>query len=191
MLRSQYRDIDAIVIGASAGGVDFLLHFVAHLPLDCPCPIFIVIHQKAEGKHYLCDILAAACTLPLLEAEDKMRVLAGHVYIAPANYHLMLESSIMMALSEDELVHSCRPSIDVLFESAVDVFQCRLMGIILTGMGCDGAHGLHCIERVGGFCIIETPSSAQFPSMPLAAFELVPTAHCIKKDDLVDHLFVV
>ncbi|MDQ6961707.1 MAG: chemotaxis protein CheB [Mariprofundaceae bacterium] len=190
MFAPPYRHIDAIVIGASAGGIDFLLKFLSQLPQSCPCPIFIVVHQKADGKHYLCDVLSDICPLPLLEAEDKMSILAGHVYIAPADYHLMIESSTMMSLSQDELVHSCRPSINILFESAADVFQCRLIGMVLTGMGCDGSEGLAYIERLGGVCLVEDPSEAAFPFMPEAAIQCVPTAKNMKTNDFIQHLFL-
>jgi len=173
---THHHAIDAIVIGASAGGMQLLLTMLPQLPATLPVPIFLVTHQKATGKHHLCSILKACCPLHVKEAEDKMRIEAGHLYIAPANYHLLIESPHQIALSMDEAVHFCRPSVDILFESAADIFQSRLLGIILTGMGRDGADGLLAIHQTGGICAVQDPKTAAFASMPEAAQKNVPNA---------------
>jgi len=182
MLHSANPNIDALVMGASAGGVKLLSTLLPQLPEQLPFPVFIVVHQKAGGTHYLGSILNDHCRLPVHEAEDKMTIEPGHVYLAPADYHLLIETPDAIALSCDEPVHCCRPSVDMLFESAADVFQARLLGIILTGMGCDGAAGLKAIHQAGGLCAVQDPTIAAFPSMPEAAIASVPDAQIINPD---------
>jgi two-component system chemotaxis response regulator CheB len=112
--------------------------------------------------------------LKVKEAEDKMRVEPGTVYFAPPDYHLLLDEGPQLALSIDELVHFSRPSIDVLFESAADIYAERLMGIILTGANDDGTAGLAAIHRAGGVTIVQEPESALAPSMALSALKRTP-----------------
>ncbi|MFQ5519164.1 MAG: chemotaxis protein CheB [Mariprofundus sp.] len=172
----HFPNIDALVIGASAGGINALMRLLPQLPENLPFPLFVVLHQKATGAHYLCHLLSSACNIPIHDAEDKMRTEAGHLYVAPPDYHMLIESADSIALSLDEPVHCCRPSIDMLFESAADIFRSRLMGVIMTGMGCDGADGLLEIHQAGGICAVQDPGIAEFPSMPDAALIKVPTA---------------
>jgi len=169
----------ALAIGISAGGMQVLSTIMKQLPNNLPIAIFIVQHQKSDGKHYLCSILNELCPLPILEAEDKMPIQAGHVYIAPPGYHLLIESPTTIALSLDEPVHCCRPSIDMLFESAADVFGSHLIATIWTGMGCDGAEGLKEVDQANGLCAVQTPALAEYDSMPTAALANVPHAQCI------------
>jgi len=182
----QAPQTDALVIGISAGGLKLLSTILPQVPAHLPFPIFLLEHQKASGKHYLCSILNNLCPLPVLEAEDKMRFKPGHVYVAPAGYHLLIESPHHLALSLDEPVHSCRPSIDVLFESAADVFGSHLIGIILTGMGHDGANGLKAIHQAGGLCAVQNPDTAAYPSMPESALAMVPDAQHIIPESFGD-----
>jgi two-component system chemotaxis response regulator CheB len=120
------------------------------------------------------EIFAPKCALHVKEAEDKMRVDPGTVYFAPPDYHLLIDKGPQLALSIDEPVHFSRPSIDVLFESAADIYAERLMGIILTGANEDGAAGLAAIHRSGGVTIVQEPDSAQVPLMVLSALERTP-----------------
>ena len=161
--------IDAIAIGTSAGGVEALSILLPALPAGLRASVFIVLHLPRERPSLLAEIFAPKCALKVKEAEDKMRVEPGTVYFAPPDYHLLLDEGPQLALSIDELVHFSRPSIDVLFESAADIYGERLMGIILTGANDDGAAGLAAIHRAGGMTIVQEPDSAQVPLMVLAA----------------------
>lgn len=169
-------NIKALVLGASAGGLKVLATILPQLPEHLPFAVFLVQHQKATGKHYLSSVLSDLSPLPVHEAEDKMTIKAGHLYVAPADYHLLIESPHQLALSLDEPVHYCRPSVDMLFESAADVFRSHVIGIILSGMGCDGAEGLKEIHQAGGLCAIQDPNTAAYPSMPESALVKVPDA---------------
>jgi two-component system chemotaxis response regulator CheB len=161
--------IDAIAIGTSAGGVEALSILLPALPAGLRASVFIVLHLSRERPSLLAEIFSPKCALKVKEAEDKMRVEPGTVYFAPPDYHLLIDEGPQLALSIDELVHFSRPSIDVLFESAADIYGERLMGIILTGANDDGAAGLASIHRSGGVTIVQEPDSAQVPLMALAA----------------------
>jgi two-component system chemotaxis response regulator CheB len=144
------------------------------LPGDLRAPVFIVVHLPRERPSLLAQIFAPKCALQVREAEDKMRVEPGTVYFAPPDYHLLVDKGPQLALSIDELVHYSRPSIDVLFESAVDLYAKRLMGIILTGANQDGTAGLAAIHGGGGVTIVQEPESAEVPHMVRAALKRTP-----------------
>jgi two-component system, chemotaxis family, protein-glutamate methylesterase/glutaminase len=164
--------IDAVVIGASAGGVQALSVLLSALPSTLRAAVFIVLHLPRDQPSVLAGIFQPKCALPVLEAEDKLPVIPGHVYVAPANYHMLIDAGPHLALSADDPVHHSRPSIDVLFESAADVYKGRLLGVILTGANEDGAVGLACVKDAGGFTIVQSPETAQAPLMVKAALAL-------------------
>jgi two-component system, chemotaxis family, protein-glutamate methylesterase/glutaminase len=166
--------VDAVVIGASAGGVEALSILLPALPRGLHACVFIVVHLPRDRPSMLADIFASKCALPVREAQDKESVEPGTVYFAPSNYHLLLDQGPQMALSADELVHHSRPSVDVLFESASDVFGSRLLGIILTGANEDGAVGLAAVHDAGGITVVQDPESARAPQMATAALKLRP-----------------
>jgi two-component system chemotaxis response regulator CheB len=180
--------IEAIAIGASAGGVDALSVLLPALPPKLRASVFIVLHVPRERPSLLADIFSHKCSLPVREAEDKMRVEPGTVYFAPPDYHLLIDEGPQLALSIDELVHFSRPSIDVLFESAADVYAQRLMGIILTGANEDGSAGLAAIHHSGGVTIVQDPGSAQVPVMVLSALKRSPPDFVLSLDEIADRL---
>jgi two-component system chemotaxis response regulator CheB len=163
--------IEAVVIGASAGGVEALGALLPALPPGVRASIFVVVHLRRERPSLLPELFAARCRLPVYEAEDKQAVEPGTIYFAPPDYHLLLEDGPRLALSVDDLVNFSRPSIDVLFESASDVYGERLMAIVLTGGNSDGARGLVAVRRAGGLTVVQDPKNAQAPMMPEAALE--------------------
>ncbi len=161
--------VDAVVIGASAGGIEALLTVLPALARRPAAPIFIVVHLPRDRASLLANLFGARCRIPVMEAEDKMPIQAGTIYFAPSDYHLLLEKGPSLALSADDLVNYSRPSIDVLFESAVDVYGARLAAIILTGANEDGAAGFAAVGRAGGVTIAQDPATAFVSTMPLAA----------------------
>jgi len=183
----QYR-IDAIVIGASAGGVDALSVLLPALPASLRASVFIVLHLPRERPSLLPEIFARKCALRVKEAEDKELAAPGTVYFAPPDYHLLLDKGPQLALSIDELVHFSRPSIDVLFESAADIYAERLMGIILTGANEDGAAGLASVHRRGGVTIVQEPDSAQVPLMVLSALQRTPVDFVLPLEQIAELL---
>ena len=168
------RDIDAVAIGASAGGVEVLSVLLSALPASCRASFFIVMHIPRERPSLLADVFNAKCALPVREAEEKEPVQPGTVYFAPPDYHLLLDRGPALALSSDEPVHFSRPSIDVLFDSAADIYGERLLGLILTGANQDGAEGLAAVGRAGGRTVVQEPSGAAVPFLPEAALQEGP-----------------
>jgi two-component system chemotaxis response regulator CheB len=163
--------LDAVVIGASAGGIEALSVILSRLPSTLRVPLLIVLHLPRERPSLLVEIFSAKCTLPVREAMDKEPIEPGTVYFAPPDYHLLVEAGPQLALSVDALVHYSRPSIDVLFESAADVYGEHVMGIVLSGANQDGAAGLQAISRAGGVTAVQTPESAHARAMPEAALK--------------------
>jgi len=162
-----------IVIGGSAGAMTALTELLPVLPADYPLPIVIVQHLHPLQDDFHIELYDKKCALTVKEAEDKEPIRIGHVYFAPPNYHLLIEDNRTFSLSTDEKVNYCRPSIDVLFESAADVYGPRLAAIILTGANNDGAEGLRLIKEKGGLVIVQDPQSAEFSLMPAAALQVV------------------
>jgi two-component system chemotaxis response regulator CheB len=171
--------VDAIVMGASAGGVEALMTLLPPLSAAFGPPIFIVLHVPRDRPSILADIFARRCRLRVCEAQDKELVHPGTVYFAPPDYHLLIDEGPQLALSSDELVHHSRPSIDVLFESAVDVYGSRLLGVVLTGANEDGAEGLAAIHAAGGITIIQQPESAQVKQMVISALSRNPESEVL------------
>jgi two-component system chemotaxis response regulator CheB len=159
---------ELIVIGASWGGMRALAKVLRPLPADFEIPIVVTLHRSSSGEDLLEEALARDSNLKLVTAHDKDPLLAGHVHVAPANYHLLVEPG-HLALSTDAYVQFARPSIDVLFESAADVYGERVVGVLLTGANEDGAAGLARIAAGGGFTIAQNPATAARGEMPAAA----------------------
>jgi two-component system, chemotaxis family, protein-glutamate methylesterase/glutaminase len=166
--------IDAVVIGASAGGIEALTVLLPALARGLRPPVFIVLHLPRDRPSVLADIFAQKCAVPVREAEDKEMVTPGTVYFAPSDYHLLVDQGPQLALSADDPVHHSRPSVDVLFESAADIYKDRLLGIILTGANQDGASGLAAVHDAGGVTIVQRPDTARAPHMALSALKLRP-----------------
>jgi two-component system, chemotaxis family, protein-glutamate methylesterase/glutaminase len=176
--------IDAVVIGASAGGVEALSVLLPALPADSKAAVFIVLHLPRDRPSLLTEIFARRCRLAVREAQDKQPVTPGTVYFAPTNYHLLVDAGPQMALSADDPVHHSRPSIDVLFESAAHVYGSRLLGIILTGANEDGAEGLAAVHDSGGVTVVQEPASAHSPQMVVAALNLRPADFVLSLDHI-------
>lgn len=164
-----------MVVGASLGGLEALRVLLGALPADFPAAIVIVQHRVMEECGDLAMLLGNAGSLSVGFPLDKECIQAGRVYIAPPNYHLLAEGD-HFAFSLDAPENFVRPSIDVLFESAADACGAGVTGIMLTGMGRDGARGLAAIRRHGGRTIVQSPQEASAPEMPLAALAAVPDA---------------
>jgi len=157
-----------VVVGTSFGGLTALQTLLPALPTTFHAPIIIVQHRSREAGSGLCAFLQKHSLLPLHEPEDKEAVMPGHVYLAPRDYHLLLDGETF-ALSIEAPVEYARPSIDVLFESAADAYREKVVGVILTGANADGARGLARIKDCGGMCIVEDPATAESRQMPDAA----------------------
>jgi two-component system chemotaxis response regulator CheB len=180
--------IEAIVIGASAGGVEALGLILPSLPAKFRPALLIVLHLPRERPSLLVEIYEKRCALPIREADDKEPIEPGTVYFAPPDYHMLVERNRQIALSTDEPVHFSRPSVDVLFESAADAFGSRLLGVILTGANEDGAAGLHAIHRAGGVTVVQQPDSAKVPLMVVSALQRNPADFVLSLPEIAELL---
>lgn len=165
--------IDAIVIGTSAGGIEALNVILPIFPGDFAIPVVVVIHLPADRPSLLVELFSPKCALRVREPDDKENVSPG-IWFAPPAYHLMIDADRCFALSVDDPVNYSRPSIDVLFQSAADVYERRLLGIVLTGANSDGAAGAKSIAQGGGSVIVQDPDEAEASMMPRATIAAVP-----------------
>ena len=159
---------EIIVIGTSTGGLKALHTLLSGLSTNFPLPVVIVQHRGSNSEGGLSEFLSRSSSLPVMEPEDKEPVVPGRVYLAPHDYHLLIENG-SFALSTDRAVSYARPSIDVLFESVADEYGDKAIGVILTGANKDGARGLAKISSQGGVTVVEDPESAASQEMPRAA----------------------
>ncbi|MFJ4143128.1 chemotaxis protein CheB [Pseudomonas sp. NPDC089734] len=181
---SDLPRVDAIVVGASAGGVEALLNIFGALQRGFGLPIITVLHLPEERRSQLAHVFQNRLAIPVKEAEDKEAIVPGTLYFAPAGYHLSVETDRSLSLSQEERVFHSRPSIDILFDSAVDAFGSRLAGVLLTGANYDGASGLANIKKHGGFTVIQDPEQALASTMPQAALALQSPDYLLSLNDI-------
>jgi two-component system chemotaxis response regulator CheB len=156
----------ALIIGGSAGSLDVLLEIFPLLKPDIKFPIVIVIHRKIGNESLLIDLLQNRTKLKVCEAEEKILMQAGCVYVAVADYHLLIEQDLTFSLDYSEKINYSRPSIDVTFQSAAEIFNEQLVCILLSGSNSDGALGLKAVKHYNGFAVVQDPDTAAMPYMP-------------------------
>ena len=161
-------EFEIVVVGTSIGGLKALQTLLSGLPDGFPVPVVIVQHRGKDSEIGLCHFLGRSSRLPISEPEDKETIFPGRAYLAPRDYHLLVEKG-NFALSTDPPVGFARPSIDVFFESAANEYRERTIGVVLTGANRDGASGLAAIKLRGGITLVEDPAFAECREMPDAA----------------------
>ncbi len=176
-----------VVLGCSWGGLSAMSTLLAALPEDFALPVIIVQHRSKDSDNLLARLLQYVTPLTVVEAEDKDQIEPGHVYIAPPDYHLMVDGT-QIELTVDAPVRFSRPSIDVTFISAAESYGSEVIGVILTGANEDGALGLRRIVDLGGFAIVQTPDTAEVPLMPQAAIKDTPEAEVLPIDAIARRL---
>ncbi len=179
---------EAIVMGVSAGGMSALSTVLSRLPADYALPIIVVQHMDPNSRGYLPDHLDRKCNIQVKEAEEKENIMGGVAYIAPPNYHLLLEEDRTFSLSVDDAVNYSRPSIDVMFESAADVYRRRLVGVVLTGANADGSNGLKKIKAIGGLAVVQDPATSHVDYMPKAAIASTKVDHILSLEEIASLL---
>jgi len=163
--------VDLVVIGGSWGGFKAACELLRLLPDTLTAPVVIALHRSAKSAHGALEAMVRECTrMPVVPVEDKEPLRSGCVYVAPPDYHLLIEDG-SLALSTDDLVQFSRPSIDVLFESAADEYGEGVVGVLLTGANADGAAGIRRIKLRGGTTMVQDPATAVRPEMPQAAID--------------------
>jgi len=167
------KDKEVVVMGGSFGSIEALQVIIASFPAACRARIVIALHQYRHGADGLAQILARQSALPVMTINDKDRIHSGRIYVAPANYHLLLEADETFSLNTDAPVQFARPSLDVFFESAALVYGDRLAAALLSGASADGALGLRAVKERGGWVACQDPATAVSPIMPQAGMEAV------------------
>ena len=178
------RTFQAVVIGVSTGGVRALQTLLGQLPADFSLPVLVVQHMTPDSGSGFAKLLDDRCALHVKEADEQEIILPGTDYLAPPNYHLLVEPAGFLSLSADPPVSFSRPSVDVLFESAAAVFGPELIGVVLTGANFDGSRGLKTIKQGGGVAIVQDPEDAEAEQMPLAAIAATRVDYVVALDGI-------
>ena len=178
-----------VVVGVSAGGLHALRTLAAGLPAGFDVPVAVVQHRSKDSE-LLCELLQECTPLRVTEVTDKEPIRRGFFYVAPPDYHLLVEDGFF-SLSVDEPVRFSRPSIDVMFESAADSYAPDLVGVVLTGANADGSRGLRRIVDLGGYAVVEDPATAEVRAMPQFAARAVPEARVLPLPEIAPHLAAV
>ncbi len=173
------KGVQAVVIGASAGGVSALFTVLGGLPSGFAIPVVCVLHLPDDRHSQLAEVLQRRLLRPVCEARDKQPLSPGQIYVAGTGYHLSVERDFTLSLSQEPPVHFSRPAIDYLFISAADAYGAGLLGVLLTGANEDGAQGLAYIKNSGGRTIVQDPRDAQVALMPEAALALHQPDHIL------------
>ena len=176
-----------VAIGTSWGGLAALTKLLGALPADFGIPMVLVQHRGKDSERLLVQLLQDATALQVCEIEDKDPLTPGRVHVAPANYHVLIESGYA-SLTIEEPVRFSRPSIDVTFTSAADTYRSATIGVVLTGANEDGARGLAHIVKRGGRALVQDPKTAEIPIMPEAAIRAVPTGEILPLHALAPRL---
>ncbi|MDD2540436.1 MAG: chemotaxis protein CheB [Desulfuromonadaceae bacterium] len=184
MSHSRGGHFKAVVIGVSTGGVAALKFILGALAPDFPIPVLVVTHITPDSDDSLAVLLDTLSAIRIKEADEMETITSGTVYLAPANYHLLVEREHRLALSIDPPVNFARPSVDVLFESAAEVYGPALIGVIMTGAGNDGSNGLLKIKNRGGITIVQDPADAEMDDMPRNALQLVKVDHVVSLKEI-------
>lgn len=177
-----------IAIGGSAGSLDIILKIVASASVNTSMAYIIILHRKADAESILESLFSSRTDLIVREVEDKDNLQPGHVYIAPADYHLLLEDKKNFSLDSSEKVFFSRPSIDVTFESIAEIYGACAIGVLLSGANADGAKGLSSIKKAGGFTIVQNPKSAEVDYMPRRAIEQLQPNAIVDADEIPSFL---
>jgi len=173
-----------IVIGVSTGGLKAIKAILSVLPSEFALSIIIVMHRHKETDGYLERSLDDGCKMHVKQADEKEEIKAGIVYVAPPNYHLLIEDDCTFSISVEGPINYARPSVDVVFESAAEIYREGLIGIILTGANKDGSLGLKKIKESGGLAIVQTPETSEAAEMPKAAIAAADPDYVLPLDEI-------
>jgi len=167
-----------LAIGGSAGSLQVMLHILAGVR-DFPVPVLLILHRNVGVESTLEDLIFSRTGLPIKEVEEKDPLLNGMVYLCPADYHVLLELDGTFSLDYSERVNFSRPSIDVSFRSAADVYGAGLLAVLLSGGNADGVEGLHYVRETGGMTVVQDPATAEVPYMPQQALTRMIPDHIL------------
>ena len=180
----NFNDFEAIVLGGSSGSVKFVMDLLRLIPYDFPLPIIMALHRPPDQATDMCLVLSKISKINVIEPDTKLILKKGTVYIAPSDFHLVIEQDKSVNIDKSPLVQFSRPSIDVLFMSASDVFKKNLIGILITGSNKDGAFGMKTIRENGGMTIVQNPIDSTVPRMPQAAIDATQIDYIARTEEI-------
>lgn len=178
----------AVIIGGSAGSFQVITRLLNSLPPNFPLPVLLSLHRLKHIRSGFVEALSIKSSIPVVEPFDKDQIKAGKAYLAPANYHMFIELGNRIALSTEGPVNHSRPSIDLSFITAAQVYREKLIGIILSGANKDGAFGIKKIKDYGGIVIVQDPAECQVKTMTEAALKLTKADYVMKTDEIIKFL---
>lgn len=182
------KNCKALIIGGSAGSLDVLLKLFPFIDSKITFPIVIVVHRKKGTDSLLADLLNTKTVLNVKEAEEKELLLAGNIYIVPSDYHLLIEKDFTFSLDYSEKINYSRPSIDVTFQSAAEIYRDKLVCLLLSGSNSDGTNGLIVVKKFGGETVVQDPISAQVDYMPKQAILKAEVDHILKIEEMANYI---
>lgn len=181
---SLIHPVGLVVMGGSAGSFDVIMKMLPHLHVDLAFPVIVVLHRKNSFDSSLTELFTDRSVLKVKEAEDKDELKAGTIYLAPADYHLLVEKDYTLTLDYSERVHYSRPSIDVTFETAAEAFGKATAGIVLSGANADGTEGLQMIHQAGGITAVQNPAMAEVSYMPAQAIARTAIDYILENNEI-------
>ncbi len=180
--------LELLVIGGSAGSLEVILKAFPQLPKDLPFAIIIVLHRKQNTDTTLIDLLSSRTSLPVIEANDKEEIVPANIYVAPADYHLLIENDHTLSLDYSEKVNYSRPSIDITFQTAAEVYREKLACLLLSGANADGAEGLELVKTMKGITAVQDPKTAEVSYMPQKALDKMEVDFIVETDKVIDFI---
>lgn len=182
------KKCEAFIIGGSAGSLDVLLKVLPMINAAIKFPIVIVIHRKHGTDSLLPDLLSSRTKLKVKEVDEKEPLIAGTIYIAPSDYHLLIEQDRTFSLDYSEKINYSRPAIDVTFQTAAEVYKEKLACLLLSGSNSDGVNGLKTVKLWGGTALIQDPKTAQVAYMPAQAQANVKIDSVLSIEDIAEFI---
>lgn len=184
----RIKDCKVVIIGGSAGSLQALLQILPFIENAVSFAIVIVVHRKNSDEQTLEDLIALKSKIKVKEVEDKVPLKPGFIYIAPSNYHLLFEKDETLSLDTSEKINYSRPSIDVAFESAAEIYGSHLIGILLSGSNSDGTVGMKAVKEAGGITVVQNPLSAEMSFMPNNAILHVAPDFILKTEEILEFI---
>ena len=184
----EKHQTELLIIGGSAGSLEVILYALPLLKNPLPISIIIVLHRKNNSDSTLTNLFKAKTRIPVKEAEEKEVIRAGHIYIAPPDYHLLIEKNQTFSLDYSEKVHFSRPSIDLTFQTAAETYRESLAGLLLSGANADGAEGLELIKLIGGKVAVQNPKTAEVSYMPQQALDKLEPDYILDIKQVADFI---
>jgi len=187
-LISRWQSSEVLLLGGSAGSFNIIFRVVRNLSADLNKAVIIVLHRKKNFFSEIEKLFAENSRILLKEITDKEQIRPNTIYVAPANYHTLVEKQKCFSLDVSEAVWFSKPSIDVTFESAAEIYKDRCTAILFSGANQDGAEGLLTLRNYGALTIVQDPDDAEMPQMPAAAISIDAAEYVLNANEIFELL---